>query len=427
MATDYWASSHNKKWVVDRLALFTSRAEDLRFTTPEHLAFLHIFFANLIFKIGKRLHFRQRVIATATVFFRRFYLKNHLCDTEPYIVLVACCYLAGKAEELPAHIKNVINIANTVFGELGVWPAPLDNHRLAEMEFYLVDELECDLTVFHPYRSLLALCGKETDEAGMGGPGHTGQETAPDLGVGVISGERYWGTGAGKLLLDDRTLQLAWLIINDTYRTDVCLLYPPFLIAIAAIYLSLVNHDRISKAHGSPDDPQTQDASDQLQISASTPMVTSPSLVASTPKAPTAPLGPDPITFLANLNVSMATVAAIAQEMLSFYTLSARYVDDSGNGGANAAQRQRSTDNDVQMSDGTSESTIGEKVRARQLVEVLRRMRTEKERESEGASINSVGPLMSPTASVGVQGKTGGAGRGGQPVNKRLERAQAVG
>lgn len=295
------------------------------------------------------------------------------------------------------------------------------------MEFYLVDELECDLTVFHPYRSLLALCGKETDEAGMGGPGHTGQETAPDLGVGVISGERYWGTGAGKLLLDDRTLQLAWLIINDTYRTDVCLLYPPFLIAIAAIYLSLVNHDRISKAHGSPDDPQTQDASDQLQISASTPMVTSPSLVASTPKAPTAPLGPDPITFLANLNVSMATVAAIAQEMLSFYTLSARYVDDSGNGGANAAQRQRSTDNDVQMSDGTSESTIGEKVRARQLVEVLRRMRTEKERESEGASINSVGPLMSPTASVGVQGKTGGAGRGGQPVNKRLERAQAVG
>jgi hypothetical protein len=24
------------------------------------------------------------------------------------------------------------------------------------------------------------------------------------------SGERYWGTGVGKLLLDDKTLQLAW-------------------------------------------------------------------------------------------------------------------------------------------------------------------------------------------------------------------------
>ena len=78
------------------------------------------------------------------------------------------------------------------------------------MEFYLVDELECDLTVFHPYRSLLALCGKETEEAGTGGSAQTGQDGAQDLGVGVISGERFWGTGVGKLLLDDRTLQLAW-------------------------------------------------------------------------------------------------------------------------------------------------------------------------------------------------------------------------
>jgi cyclin C len=69
----------------------------------------------VITKLGKKLHFRQRVIATATVFFKRFYLKNSLCETDPYIVLVACCYLAGKAEELPAHIKNVIQVANTLF------------------------------------------------------------------------------------------------------------------------------------------------------------------------------------------------------------------------------------------------------------------------------------------------------------------------
>lgn len=106
--------------------------EDLRFIAPEYLAFLNIFFANcmlssfilistdieiilVITKIGKKLHFRQRVIATATVFFKRFYLKNNLCDTEPYIVLVACCYVAGKAEELPTHIKTVIQVANLIF------------------------------------------------------------------------------------------------------------------------------------------------------------------------------------------------------------------------------------------------------------------------------------------------------------------------
>lgn len=35
-------------------------------------------------------------------------------------------------------------------------------------------------------------------------------------------------------------IQYAWFIINDSYRTDVCLLYPPHLIALSAIYLTVV-------------------------------------------------------------------------------------------------------------------------------------------------------------------------------------------
>jgi cyclin C len=92
----------------------------------------------------------------------------------------------------------------------------LDNHRLAEMEFYLVDELECDLTVYHPYRSLMTLCGKETDEV-VAGTSMTTQPAIPEEreagelgGHGVTDLARYAGSGAGKLLLDDRTLQLAW-------------------------------------------------------------------------------------------------------------------------------------------------------------------------------------------------------------------------
>lgn len=60
---------------------------------------------------------RQRVIATATIFFRRFYLKNSYCETDPYLVLAACCYVAAKAEESPVHIKTVITEARNVFGE----------------------------------------------------------------------------------------------------------------------------------------------------------------------------------------------------------------------------------------------------------------------------------------------------------------------
>lgn len=72
----------------------------------------------MISKLGKKLAYRQRVIATATVFFKRFYLKNAYCDTDPFIVSTACCYVAGKAEELPVHIKTVIQEAKSVFGEL---------------------------------------------------------------------------------------------------------------------------------------------------------------------------------------------------------------------------------------------------------------------------------------------------------------------
>lgn len=69
------------------------------------------------------------------------------------------------------------------------------------MEFYLVDDLECDLTVFHPYRTLMALCGKENS---------TSSAEAGELGVGIDDGPRYWGTGEGKLELQEGPLQMAW-------------------------------------------------------------------------------------------------------------------------------------------------------------------------------------------------------------------------
>ena len=70
----------------------------------------------MISKLGKKLQLRQRVIATATVFFRRFYVKNSFCETDPFIVIAACCYVAAKAEESPVHIKNVVSEARMLFG-----------------------------------------------------------------------------------------------------------------------------------------------------------------------------------------------------------------------------------------------------------------------------------------------------------------------
>ncbi|KAI0951656.1 hypothetical protein AcV7_007692 [Taiwanofungus camphoratus] len=279
----------------------------------------------VIAKLGKKLQLRQRVIATATVFFRRFYVKNLYCETDPFIVIAACVYVAAKAEESPIHIKNVVSEARMLFSneELGVKSFPSDNSKLAEMEFYLVDDLECDLTVFHPYRTLMMLCRKEGTAAGS-------EAEAGELGTGIDDGPRYWGTGEGKLELEEGALQMAWFIINDTYRSELCLLYPPHLIAIAAIYLTLVLHGAtratIQLQTAQPPAPGALTTSPPPRRSARAASHTQ------THKKPPQ----DIVGFMAGLNVGMPLIATIAQEIIALYALWDRYREDAGAGGESA-------------------------------------------------------------------------------------------
>ncbi|PIL36570.1 hypothetical protein GSI_00259 [Ganoderma sinense ZZ0214-1] len=310
MATNFWSSSHYKRWIVDRSTLHQARSDDLQYVdNPEYLGFLNIFFANLISKLGKKLQLRQRVIATATVFFRRFYVKNSYCETDPFIVIAACCYVAAKAEESPVHIKNVVSEARMLFGEeYGIKSFPSDNSKLAEMEFYLVDELECDLTIFHPYRTLMTLCGKE-------GGGAVPEAEAGEADADDVDGLRYWGTGEGKLELQEGALQMAWFIINDTYRSELCLLYPPHLIAIAAIYLTLVFHAQTrTSIQQSASSSHSHSGSSHPSHSGSPTRRSSRSTSHSQKKQHHQQ---DVIGFMAGLNVSMSLVATIAQEIIS--------------------------------------------------------------------------------------------------------------
>ncbi|CAG8779184.1 3844_t:CDS:2, partial [Acaulospora morrowiae] len=150
--------------------------------------------------LGKRLQVRQIVIATALTYFKRFYTKNSYRRTEPYLVAATCMYLACKIEESPHHIKTVISEMKKLSEDIGGFP--YENQKVAEMEFYLMEELNFNMIVFHPYRTLKTLA----DE---------------------VLGDK------------NKVLQLALFIVNDTYRTDMCLLYPPHVIAAAALYFSI--------------------------------------------------------------------------------------------------------------------------------------------------------------------------------------------
>ncbi|KAI6014986.1 cyclin-like protein [Pisolithus orientalis] len=418
MATDFWSSTHYKRWIVDRATLRQARADDMRYVDdPEIFVYFSLFFANSITRLGKKLGFRQRVIATAIVFFRRFYLKNSYCETDPFIVIAACCYVAGKAEESPSHIKNIATEARFLFSQQPYWVKnfPVDNSKLAEMEFYLVADLECDLTVFHPYRTLMSLCQKEGSSES--------QTEAGEVGVGIDDGPRYWGTGEGHLELPDEALQLAWSIINDMYRSDLCLLYPPHLLAITALYLTLALHTPtkeliMQKSQFSPsDDSHISPRRSSRQVSSS--------LFGS--KKP-----PDFIGFFAGLNVSMPLIATIAQEMISLYSMWERYKEevDTSDTPRSAFHTQsnspysattQGTGNGLSESLSATHSRVGTPV-----VEGPDDMR-----KADGMSVVTSATLVQTLTRM-RENRVSDLARhstGGRPVviNKMLERAQAAG
>jgi len=176
-------------------------------------------------------------------------------------------YVAAKVEETPVHIKTVVSESRHCFNEYGIKTFPSDYTKLAEMEFYLLSDLDFHLIVYHPYRTLSALCGREPmdpgtfddDELPQGGA----KERMP-LDAEVAFGdpvksedmdearnvEKMFGKGSGKDVgyVEDSILQMAWFILNDTYRTDISLIYPPYIIALAALYLAFIITEKSAAA-----------------------------------------------------------------------------------------------------------------------------------------------------------------------------------
>ena len=115
--------------------------------------------------------------------------------------------------------------------------------------------------------------------------------------------------------------------INDTYRSCLCLLHPPHIITIAALYLTLIFYasaldtvlpqislgDSSSLAHGRTAPPQPRRSTRQANQAAN---------------AEPAKKTQDPIIFLSKLNVSLPLIATVAQEIISLYVLWDRYKED---------------------------------------------------------------------------------------------------
>jgi len=197
MTANYWESSQALKWNLSQEELEENRKEDLKYISEREYWHLNYYCCNIAFKIGRNMQLRQRIIATALTYFKRFYARNSFRGSEPLLVLTTCIYVATKIEEYPLHIKNVVDEAKNVVGDPRLFK--FDCSNVAEFEFYLMEEMDFYLIVHHSYRTLVKLMSD--------------------------------------LKLPISCIQQAWWVTNDIYRTDIPLLYPPYTIAITVIFL----------------------------------------------------------------------------------------------------------------------------------------------------------------------------------------------
>ena len=161
--------------------------------------------------LGEQLKVKQQVISTAIVYFKRFYVRNSLKSIDPLLLAPTCIFLASKVEEFGV-ISNsrLIQTCQTVVKNKFSYAYPQEfpyriNHVL-ECEFYLLEQMDCCLILYHPYRPLTLYAQDLRSSERPDGKDHPREK--------------------------DELLNLAWTIVNDSYRTDIPLLYPPHLIAI---------------------------------------------------------------------------------------------------------------------------------------------------------------------------------------------------
>ncbi|GBL51670.1 RNA polymerase II holoenzyme cyclin-like subunit [Candidozyma auris] len=244
MSADYWSSSQRNKWQFTREGLADCRRKlvllekkmiqgGLIKENPQIVydVNMRIYLHTLVVKLGRRLNVRQIALASAEVYLFRFLTRVSLKEVNAYLLVTTCLYVACKIEECPQHLRLIVSEARNL------WPEyiPHDVTKLAEFEFYLIEEMESYLLLHHPYKSLLQIRDFINENS----------------------------THFGFSLTDDE-LQHSWSLINDSYITDLHLLFPPHIIAMAAIYITVVLKKNLNsiRSSGGPVGSQGSDGKD---------------------------------------------------------------------------------------------------------------------------------------------------------------------
>ncbi|KAI9318671.1 cyclin-like protein [Dichotomocladium elegans] len=158
-----------------------------------------------IHHLGCRLDVPQLTVATAMVFFHRFYTRHSFgVYRELEIIAATCMYLACKVEESSRKVSDVVGYSLIHLHHRDKYNDDkqlfmLWRDKILRYELVLLEALCFDLSVEHPYPSLLVFLEE--------------------------------------LRVSERIYHAAWGFANDSLRTPLCLIYEPQIIAAACVLL----------------------------------------------------------------------------------------------------------------------------------------------------------------------------------------------
>ncbi|KAL0357927.1 UNVERIFIED_CONTAM: Cyclin-T1-3 [Sesamum calycinum] len=152
----------------------------------------------------------QVTIATAIIFCHRFFLRQSHAKNDRRTIATVCMFLAGKVEETPRPLKDVILVSYEIIHKKD--PAAVQRIKQKEVyeqqkELILLGErvvlttLGFDLNLHHPYKPLVEAIKKFK-------------------------------------VAQNALAQVAWNFVNDGLRTSLCLQFKPHHIAAGAIFLA---------------------------------------------------------------------------------------------------------------------------------------------------------------------------------------------
>ncbi|VDB82931.1 unnamed protein product [Peniophora sp. CBMAI 1063] len=162
-----------------------------------------------LFRLGSTLNMHLPALFTAATWFHRFYMRYSMEDFHRQVVAAACIFLASKTEECGRKLRDVARVvcAKSKQPSLNFEEIPADSREVEEIgqgiltaEEVLLDALCFDFIVDSPHFDLVSLFEMHQ--------------------------------------LPDSLHDHAFSIANDTYRTPLCILYTPKIIAATCYVLA---------------------------------------------------------------------------------------------------------------------------------------------------------------------------------------------